>query len=104
MSQPGKPKDPPVEQDAARRREQDAAEGVDLTGLSVEQAYKLGGFTVDFARQFTATWLRSPETLALLQRHFHANRTGCGCGAIYGEGEKSYAEHLQRILAEDVER
>lgn len=89
----GKPKDPPVEQDAARRQELDVADPP-MSGYEM----------LEHCHAFTAAWLRSTETLALLQRHFHANRTGCGCGAIYGEGEKSYAEHLQRILAEDVER
>jgi hypothetical protein len=92
----GKPKDPPFEEDAARLAAEPGHGPDDFEGFDT------GGATVEFARRYAASWLRSPAALRVLQIHFHANLGGCGCGARWDHGG-SYATHLQYRLAKAVE-
>jgi hypothetical protein len=104
----GRPKDPPIVAEdhfAAGASSPIAMElarldGIDLSGLPAEEAYKLGGATVEFARSYAASWLRTAPAFTELMRHHPTDDAGkCACGERYD----SYARHELEGLAKAVE-
>jgi hypothetical protein len=83
-----KPKDPPIEEDAARRLE------LDDTDQPVSWDPDA------WPRVWAAEWLRSPVAFRELMRHHPTDDAGkCACGQRYD----SYARHELEELAKAVE-